>query len=68
LAILGTEGEKTDLGAHLLGFISGLGLGGATQYLVMRYGRPGKLLNALLALSGTLIVTVSWWMAITRGM
>ncbi|OGT97620.1 MAG: rhomboid family intramembrane serine protease, partial [Geobacteraceae bacterium GWC2_48_7] len=25
LAILGTEGEKTDLGAHLLGFVSGLG-------------------------------------------
>jgi Uncharacterized membrane protein (homolog of Drosophila rhomboid) len=67
LAILGTEGEKTDLGAHLFGFISGLGLGGTAHYLVMRHDRPGALNNTLLALCSMLLVLIAWWLAITRG-
>lgn len=66
LAILGTEGEKTDLGAHLFGFISGFALGGVMQIFIRRYGRPGKIFNMLLALLSLLIVLASWWVGITR--
>ena len=34
LALLGTEGKNTDLGAHLFGFVFGIGLGLAAEYLV----------------------------------
>lgn len=64
LALLGTEGKNTDLGAHLFGFGFGLVLGVATEYLSERYGRPGRLLNALLALAGAVTVLAAWWAAI----
>lgn len=67
LAILGTEGEKTDLGAHLFGFVSGLTLGGLAHYLIGKYGNPGGRVNLLLAFSSLLIVLAAWWLAITRG-
>lgn len=64
LAILGTEGKNTDLGAHLFGFLSGVACGIITEFLVGRYGRPGAVLNFLLAvLSGALVVG-AWWAAI----
>ena len=67
LALLGTEGKNTDLGAHLFGFGTGVILGMITEYLVGNYGRPGAVVNALLALlSGTLVVT-AWWAAIVFG-
>jgi membrane associated rhomboid family serine protease len=65
LALLGTEGKQTDLGAHLFGFIFGIGLGLAGGYLVERRGRPGKLLNALLALTSAIVVVASWWAALS---
>jgi rhomboid protease GluP len=64
LALLGTEGNHTDLGAHLFGFVSGIGLGLGAEYLVARNGRPGPRLNALLALAGILVVIWSWWEAL----
>jgi len=67
LALLGTEGKNTDLGAHLFGFLFGIGLGLITEYLPGRYGRPGRLLNALLAMLGTVVVVASWWAALEFG-
>jgi membrane associated rhomboid family serine protease len=67
LALLGTEGKNTDLGAHLFGFGTGVFFGMAAEYLVGNYGRPGAVVNALLALlSGTLAVA-AWWAAIVFG-
>ncbi len=65
LAMMGSEGERTDLGAHLFGFGAGLGLGLIAEPLVERQGRPGRLVNALLALAAALLVMLAWWAALT---
>jgi membrane associated rhomboid family serine protease len=67
LALLGTEGKNTDLGAHLFGFIFGVGLGMATEYLQEQFGRPGRLLNAVLALASAGVVVAAWWAAVASG-
>jgi rhomboid protease GluP len=64
LALLGTEGKQTDLGAHLFGFLFGMGLGMAAEYLVGRHGRPGRGTNALLALACAVVVAAAWWAAL----
>ena len=64
LALLGTEGKQTDLGAHLFGFLFGFGLGLLTEYLVGLFGRPGRLLNAALALASACVVIFAWWSAL----
>ncbi|MDD5104074.1 MAG: rhomboid family intramembrane serine protease [Desulfuromonadaceae bacterium] len=64
LAILGTEGKETDLGAHLFGFCSGVFIGMAAEFFLGKYGRPGGVLNFLLALLSAGLVAVSWWAAI----
>lgn len=65
LALLGTEGKQTDLGAHLFGFLSGVVFGLPTERLLAANGPPGPLLNALLALFSGLAVITAWLMAIT---
>jgi rhomboid protease GluP len=67
LALLGTEGENTDLGAHLFGFLSGTGLGLAAEYLIGKYGRPGPKSNTVLALACVGVVISAWWAALTLG-
>jgi membrane associated rhomboid family serine protease len=67
LAILGTEGKQTDLGAHFFGFLSGMIFGLLTERLIAAYGRPGPLLNALLALLSGLIVVTAWLAAVAAG-
>lgn len=67
LALLGTEGKNTDLGAHLFGFIFGVLLGMAAEHLMVKYGRPGAVLNALLALMSGGLVMTAWWCAIEFG-
>lgn len=64
LALLGSEGENTDLGAHLFGFAVGIGLGLGTGYGLGKYGRPGPWLNALLALICLGLVGGAWWAAL----
>lgn len=65
LAVLGTAGEHTDLGAHLFGFLWGIVLGAVAEHLVGRFGRPGPVLNGLLAVAGAVVVVFAWWVAIT---
>jgi rhomboid protease GluP len=67
LALLGTEGKNTDLGAHLFGFLFGIGLGLMTEYLMGKYGRPGRLLRALLAVLSAVVVITAWWAALEFG-
>lgn len=67
LAMLGTEGENTDIGAHLFGFVFGILLGLMGEYLVERFGRPGSCVNFLLALTAAAVPVVSWWAAVVSG-
>lgn len=64
LALLGSAGENTDLGAHLFGLAAGLSLGLPTSVLLARYGRPGRGLNALLALAALGLMLGAWWAAL----
>ena len=60
LAVLGTEGKQTDIGAHLFGFVSGIGLGLGAEYLVKRNGQPSWRLNILLAVTDIMVVIWAW--------
>jgi rhomboid protease GluP len=64
LALLGTEGKQTDLGAHLFGFLFGFVLGMAAELLVGYFGRPRRLVNALLALLSSSVMLAAWWSAL----
>lgn len=59
-ALLGTGGGRTDVGAHLAGFASGLLFGGLAGYLVTRYGVPGVRANRLLAAVSIAILLAAW--------
>ncbi|MGD9949424.1 MAG: rhomboid family intramembrane serine protease [Desulfobulbus sp.] len=64
LALLGTEGEKTDLGAHLFGFFAGICSGlllGGTR--VVPWCRPAGTQRRLF-LGAIIAVLVSWWWAL----
>lgn len=63
LAILGTEGKNTDLGAHFFGFFFGILLGLLTGFLLERFGRPGKVANGLLSIASAAAVAISWYAA-----
>ncbi len=67
LAILGTEGKNTDLGAHLFGFCFGMIFGVVAEFLVGKYGRPGGVLKFLLAVISGAVVVGAWWAAIVLG-
>ena len=64
LVLLGTEGEKTDLGAHLFGFLFGVLFGLVAELLVGWFGRPKRVVNALLATAAASVVVYAWWLAI----
>lgn len=65
LAILGTEGKQTDLGAHFFGFAAGTVFGLATEFLRGRYGQPGGVLNFLMAVLSAMLVVAAWWLTIS---
>ncbi len=67
LALLGTEGKNTDLGAHFFGFIAGILLGLAAEYLTQKYRRPGRILNAALSMLCAATIAAAWWAALTLG-
>lgn len=64
LALLGTEGKNTDIGAHLLGFAFGAALGLTAEHLSDKYGRPGRKTNVLLALGCAVLMVSAWWTAL----
>lgn len=63
LALLGSEGERTDLGAHLFGFVAGLAIGWplGLPWITAR-GRATWLQAVLFLLSG-LVLVFAWWFA-----
>lgn len=65
LAVLGTEGRQTDLGAHLFGFGAGALFGMAAEFMVGKFGRPGRVVNFLLAVLSAAVVAAAWWAAIS---
>lgn len=67
LALLGTEGKQTDLGAHLFGFLFGFIFGMVTELLIGWLGRPGRLVNAILAAGSGFVVAAAWWCALKFG-
>jgi membrane associated rhomboid family serine protease len=67
LAVLGTEGENTDLGAHLFGFLSGILLGYVAENVIARHGLPGSWLNAILAMLCAVVVVTAWLAALAAG-
>jgi membrane associated rhomboid family serine protease len=67
LAMLGTSGENTDIGAHFFGFVFGLFFGLAAAFFVERRGRPGSRGNFLLALGAAAVPVVAWWAALVSG-
>ena len=64
LALLGTEGKQTDVGAHLFGFVFGFLLGSVSEWLVGYFGRPGRGMNALFALASASVLLAAWWSAL----
>lgn len=64
LAFLGTEGEHTDLGAHMCGFVSGVVLGLAVGCFVGKWGRPGRLPDLMLSLFSAGVVATAWLTAL----
>lgn len=65
LVLLGTEGERTDLGAHLFGFCFGSLFGVVAELLVGYLGQPKRLVNALLALASASVVVAAWMSALS---
>lgn len=64
LALLGSSGERTDIGAHLFGFACGFALGLVTETLLRRCGRPGRALNQGLAVLCIALIGAAWWLAL----
>lgn len=67
LALLGSEGKNTDLGAHLFGLAAGILLGFAASAIIARRGHPGAVLNAVMALAAAMAVILAWVAAIAAG-
>jgi len=65
LALLGSSGENTDIGAHLFGFLAGVGLGFTAKYFARRFGSGPKQINAGLAILAAGLVLGAWWLALT---
>jgi rhomboid protease GluP len=67
LAMLGSSGEKTDLGAHLFGLLSGIGMGFLlTTNLFLRF-RSSAYLQLLLFLGSLCTIYLNWSSALSRG-
>jgi hypothetical protein len=58
LGLLGSGGENTDIGAHLLGFLAGLALGWPAAYLTGRSSAAG-----IIAGGSAALLTVGAWLA-----
>ncbi len=64
LALLGTGGQRTDLGAHFFGLLVGIALGAALIFLPSQRILVTKAtLQSVLFVATLLIIQVCWWLA-----
>ena len=63
LAILGSKGERTDLGAHLFGFVAGLLLGLPLGLPFVPVLGQASVLQSLMLAAAALVVIGAWWLA-----
>lgn len=63
LAMLGTQGERTDYAAHVFGLCSGYALGLFTGSFITRYGRPPRFLEWLVGAGVLAVLVLSWNLA-----
>lgn len=66
LALLGSSGERTDLGAHLFGLLCGLVIGNITKLPSFKTMRDSIPLQVALSLFSFLIVWLSWLTALSN--
>lgn len=64
LSLLGSGGERTDLGAHLFGLFAGLALGASTGLLVTAFGIPSPSVNRWLAAVTASVPVLAWIVAL----
>ena len=64
LALLGASGHNTDIGAHLFGFISGIGLGLMADFITQGFKRPWRKTNKGLAFLSAIFPLTAWWLAL----
>jgi len=63
LAFLGTEGERTDLGAHLLGFCCGIFAGLLVTATRLTEAADNHSFQRILFTSAVLLIFICWWLA-----
>jgi rhomboid protease GluP len=63
LGFLGTQGERTDLGAHLFGFMSGLILGLLTGQILKTSGLPCLKMDHIVGIITCLVPILAWLIA-----
>ena len=68
LALLGASGENTDIGAHLFGFISGIGLGFVSDFLTQKFKWSWEQFDKKLAIFAACFVLGTWWLALTASL
>jgi len=68
LGMLGTEGENTDVGAHLFGLLAGCVVGATAQLRLNRVGLPGFVGQVVLGALALVLCGLCWWLAfVARG-
>ena len=65
LGMLGTAGERTDVGAHIFGMVSGLGVGAVTAYWIKQRGYPRWWHQALYGFAAIAIPVIAWWVGLS---
>lgn len=66
LTYVGTGDERTDIVAHLTGFLAGAA-GGAVLYRVVGPRQPGRVAQAIAGVIALLTVLLSWYLALSDG-
>lgn len=64
LAMLGTEGDRTDYAAHLFGLLAGFSVGGIAGLITRRTGQPSRRTDTLLGLASLALLVLSWRLAL----
>ncbi len=64
LALLGASGENTDIGAHLFGFLAGIGLGMISGYVTQKWKYPLEQIDRGLTFFSVFLVVTTWWLAL----